>query len=171
MAPTPDDLAQLILGTIQQALAPLRAQLTRLDDQLTAAAGRLELYDQLVPALRERLAVVESRPPLPGPPGADGQPGQDGVGFDDLAASFDGDRTLTLAFTRGAVVKTFPVVLPIPRYCGVFSAAQTYRVGDLVTWAGSMWTCTTSTSSKPDEHAGAWRLVVKRGRDGRDGKA
>ena len=172
----PELLATVMADRLTQAMSPMQVRVQALDVALMAALDRVRELETVGATLRERLAVLETRAPVPGPPGVDGAPGrdgmdgQDGVGFDDLSAEFDGDRTLTVRFQRGSVIKAFPVVLPIPRYCGYFSGAQTYRVGDLVTWAGQMWHCQAPTSSKPDDHAGAWRLVVKKGRDGRDGR-
>ena len=168
---TPDAVAQLIVMTVKHALAPLRASLDRLEDRLSTTLSRLDAVYTTLPVLRERLAVVETRAPVPGPPGQDGAPGEDGrdgVGFDDLSVEFDGDRTITLSFTRDTVTKAFPITLPIPRYQGTWSGAQTYAVGDLVTWDGSTWHCQLPTSSRPGENATAWRMMVKRGRDGRD---
>ena len=171
MGRTSDALALGVVQTITRALVPLRASLTRLEDVLTATRTRLEVVDGVLPLVRERLAVLETRAPVPGPPGRDGTPGRDGsdgVGFEDLSVQFDGDRTLTLSFVRGTVTKSFPVVLPIPRYQGVYSAAQTYQVGDVVTWDGSTWHCQLPTSARPDQQSAAWRMMVKKGRDGRD---
>jgi hypothetical protein len=46
-----------------------------------------------------------------------------------------------------------------------------YRRGDVCTWDGSLWWCRVAeTSDKPDYNGKDWQLVVKRGRDGKDGK-
>lgn len=126
--------------------------------------------------MRERVAVVEVRAQIPGPAGADGkdgQPGQngvDGLGFDDVASEFDGDRTLTVKFVRGTQVKAFPFVLPYLRYQGVFVEGKSYAIGDTVTWGGSTWHANQETTAKPGDGSRDWTLVVKRGRDGKDGK-
>lgn len=96
-----------------------------------------------VSSLRERVAVVEVRPPVPGPPGEPGPPGKDGLDGKDGSAG--------LSFE------------------GVYQEGQTYEKGMLATWAGSSWHCNESTASKPGESK-AWTLMVKRGRDGKDGK-
>lgn len=44
-----------------------------------------------------------------------------------------------------------------------------YEQGDGVTFAGSFWIAQKDTSSKPGESSD-WRLAVKRGQDGRDGR-
>jgi hypothetical protein len=93
--------------------------------------------------LRERVAVVEVKPPVPGPPGEQGPPGKDG------ANGKDGTAGLT--------------------FQGVFQEGKSYDFGDLVTWGGSSWHCNEATTSKPGDGSKAWTLMVKRGRDGKDG--
>ena len=172
----PDALAQLIVQTVKASLQPVRDQVAQLGARLDVLAGvqatiqaaSQELSAVDLAALRERLAVLETRAPVPGPPGRDGldgQDGADGLRVDDLAASFDGDRTLTLSLAAGTRTKSIPIVLPIPRWQGVYTPARAYQPGDLVTWEGSAWHCQQATSSKPGDHAAAWRLMVKRGRD------
>jgi len=170
---SPDALAQLIVHTVKASLQPVRDQVAQLGARLDAQdQARLDQAPDLagvdLAALRERLAVLETRQPVPGPPGRDGldgQDGADGLRVDDLAASFDGDRTLTLTLQAGTRTKAIPVVLPIPRWQGVYTPARAYQPGDLVTWEGSAWHCQQPTSSKPGDGAAAWRLMVKRGRD------
>lgn len=94
-------------------------------------------------AMRERIAVVEVRPPLPGPPGEPGAPGKDGK---------DGEP--------GA---------PGLAYEGVYQDGKSYTLGTIVTWAGSSWHCNEPTDTKPGDGSKAWTLMVKRGRDGKDG--
>lgn len=101
--------------------------------------------------------------------GNDGKPGADGLGFDDLSIEYDGEKTVTLKFVRGDQSKEFPLVLPIVIDRGVFSEGKTYEPGDGVTWAGSFWIAQENTTEKPDSAKG-WRLAVKKGRDGKDGK-
>lgn len=100
--------------------------------------------------------------------GKDGEPGKDGLGFDDLAVDYDGEKTVTLKFTKGETVKEFPFVMPIVIDRGVYREACEYKAGDAVTWGGSIWIAQKNTAAKPDTGAD-WRLSVKRGRDGKDG--
>ena len=98
--------------------------------------------------------------------GKDGQDGRDGLGFDDLAVDYDGDRQVTFRFTQGDRVKEFPLVLPIVLDRGVYRPDQDYQKGDAVSFGGSLWIAQEVTQDKPETSA-AWRLAVKRGRDGR----
>ena len=91
--------------------------------------------------LRERIAVLEARPMMPGPAGEPGPPGKDGA-----------DGAPGLAFV------------------GVYQDGKTYDVGHVATWAGSAWHCNEATTTKPGDGSKAWTLMVKRGRDGRDAK-
>ncbi len=103
--------------------------------------------------------------------GKDGEPGkdgQDGVGFDDLSASYDGEKTITIRFSKGDRVKEFDFAMPVVIDRGVFKDGSEYKAGDGVTWGGSFWIAQKDTGAKPDTGSD-WRLSVKRGRDGKDG--
>jgi hypothetical protein len=101
-------------------------------------------------------------------PGKQGDPGLDGLGFDDLNVAYDGERTITLVFERGDQVKAFPLVLPIVLERGVFKVGTAYQKGDGVTWGGSYWIAQEDTIQKPGEGNKGWRLAVRKGRDSRE---
>jgi hypothetical protein len=194
-------LIKAALGPVLERLAVAEARLvqtlaydqalTELRDRVlvgeTKTAAAVPTPIDLAPVLErlaavsERVAVVETRAPVPGPAGQDGAHGKDGVnglngtngadglGFDDLAVAFDGDRTLDLTFVRGTERKSFPIVLPFLRYVGVYQDGKAYTAGDVVTWAGSTWTAAEATATKPGDGSKSWQLCVKRGRDGKDG--
>ena len=73
----------------------------------------------------------------------------------------------TALFNDGTVERK-AFVIPAQIYRGVHIEGKAYDKGDTVTWAGSLWHCDTPTEERPGE-GGAWRLAVKRGRDGKDG--
>lgn len=102
--------------------------------------------------------------------GKDGIDGRDGVGFDDLSAEFDGEKTVTFKLQRGDVTKEFNLVLPVVVDKGVFKDGTQYLQGDAVTWGGSYWIAQKDTSAKPDSPDSGFRLAVKKGRDGKDGR-
>jgi len=180
-------LAPMLREYVAEQTAPLRETITRvaaletdrpalaevpvLHDRLTRleASAAAALADvSLIGALRERVAVVEARAPLAGPPGP---PGAEGLGFGDLQADYDGERTVTLKAVRGDQVKTLTtLVLPIDLYRDVYVPGKSYQVGDRVTWEGSEWRCREAGTTKPQDGAKAWKLVVKRGRDGKDAR-
>jgi hypothetical protein len=103
------------------------------------------------------------------PKPANGKDGADGLGFDDLAVEQLDERHIVLRFTRGDVVKEFPVELAGFVDRGVFKHGETYERGDSVSWGGSTFF---AQKRAPEGEPGAsadWRLGVKRGRDGKDG--
>lgn len=55
---------------------------------------------------------------------------------------------------------------------GIYTADLAYKSGDGVTWGGSYWIATKNEPvGKPGEPGSdGWRLAVKRGRDGKDGR-
>lgn len=124
---------------IKQALAPMHARLLAVETALPIYGKGI---DQ-VHAVAERLASLEARPLPVGPPGPAGPPGQDGKDGQDGK--------------------------PGLQYLGVYVEGKQYECGDLVTWAGSAWHCNEVTATKPGEASKAWTLMVKRGRDGKDG--
>jgi thiazole synthase ThiGH ThiG subunit len=81
------------------------------------------------------------------------------------------DREFCLKALAGDRVRelgrvSWPVVLD----AGVWAAGRAYAKGDAVTYGGSLWICQqASATARPEtaEGARAWRLAVKRGRDGR----
>lgn len=108
----------------------------------------------------------------PGKDGKDGENGRDGFGFDDMSVTMLEDgHTMLLKFTRGDAVKVFPIILPNTKYCGIFIEGQEYKIGDLVTWAGSLWHANNVTKDKPGTGSPHWTLATKRGRDGKDGQS
>lgn len=165
---TADDLAAIIAAHVTRALTPIRQAIAELD------AGQASLVDvrerlaglearqvsaETIGGLRERLAVLETRAPVPGPPGVDG------FGFDDLAVSATDPHTVTFSFSKAGRSREFPIAIPWLVYCGVWNAGD-YRPGDVVTWEGSAWVCRAATQDKPGTGP-AWTLAVKRGQDGK----
>jgi hypothetical protein len=174
---TADELTDLVTTALTDTVVPIRTSVTVLDDRVRAqftvhaeTATRVRELEATVASLRERLAVVEMRAPVPGPPGKDGKDGADGFGVEDLSVEFDGDRTILLAFARpGRDTKRFPLTLPFQKYQGPFEAGRTYVQGDTVSLRGCEWHCDAPmTTARPGDGDSGWTLAVKCGRDGRD---
>lgn len=94
--------------------------------------------------------------------------GADGLGFDDMEVVHDGERSVTLRFVRGDVVKEFSFTIPSLIERGIFKAGDEYERGDGVTYNGSFWIAQCDTKEKPGDGK-TWRLSVKRGTNGKDG--
>jgi hypothetical protein len=169
------EIAEVMIRLITQATAPIKSDLTTAITRIAEIEARALVTDRESGTARERLASLEARAPIPGPPGADGAPGRDGVdGFacDELTATVDDDRVVTLGYRRGEVTKAIATLrLPIPAYRGVFESGRPYEKGDLVTWGGCVWHCNGATTTRPGTGAPEWTLAVKAGRDGRDLRA
>ena len=78
-----------------------------------------------------------------------------------------GVRTIDLyaVKTSGATSKV-TASYPVQIHRGIFQPDTGYEQGDCVTFGGSTWLATRETSARP-ETDDSWRLVVKRGRDGK----
>jgi len=145
-----EDIASVVVLTMKAVLAPVQERMGALEASLTSwvmqTEALLTLTRELGP-LRERLAVLESRPPLPGPPGQDGAPGKDGQ---DGAPGPPGEPGLQSK--------------------GDWLPQMTYHRGDLVRYRRAIWECREATSNRvPGDGSSAWFLWLKP-QDGRDGK-
>ena len=102
--------------------------------------------------------------------GQDGKDGADGVGFDDLQVEQDGEGGVTLKFLRGGIAKEFPLHFAIPTYRGYYREGRKVKAGNVVTHKGHAWIANRDAESTPClENKEDWSLMVKAGRDGRDG--
>jgi len=144
----------------------------------------LDAIDKPRRAFHDRLKALETRAPekgedgrdgrdglpgVPGDKGRDGIDGKDGLGFEDLAVSYDGERTFTFKLERGEKTKAWEFSIPCMIYRGVWRDGAHQR-GDAVTHGGSIWIASKDTETKPDTADSDWQLAAKRGRDGKDGK-
>lgn len=105
-----------------------------------------------------------------GADGASGKDGADGLGFDDLSVEYDGERTVSLLFARGEVVKRFDLSLPVVLDRGVYRHDEKHARGDAVSYGGSLWIAQKDAPEGKPGESSDWRLAVKKGRDGKDGK-
>ena len=92
-------------------------------------------------------------------------------GITSTFVAMDSERSFTVHIERSSGAhETASFAMPVMIYRGVFHAGETYRTGDVVTWAGSLWHCNATTDTKPDAGGDAWTLAAKRGRDGKDAR-
>jgi hypothetical protein len=141
--------------------------------------GKSITVDDMVPVLRsmqaewaldferrahELLAKAIDKMPVP-------KDGKDGMSVKDFDITMDADeRTLvaTLKAADGTVIeRRIKLTHVVGR--GVWEAETQYSKGDAVTWDGSMWIAQEDSKGiKPSAYQkGAWKLSVKRGRDGK----
>jgi hypothetical protein len=161
----PETVAALIDEKVEKAIAAIPVPKDGIDgkDGADIADMMIDRDNHLVATLTDgrmkNLGVVVGRDGAagkdgePGAPGRDGRDGIDGVGFDDLSAEYDGERTITLRAARGDNVKEWSWQMPVVIDRGVYRDGTQYEKGDATTFGDG------------------WRLAVKRGRDGKDAKA
>lgn len=172
----PDAFAEVVAMAIKSAIAPLQARIAALEIDKAQSAAIAAGAADTIGAMRERIATLEAREPIAGPPGPaglDGKAGADGLGFDQLTVTHDGRRTLTFSCASGDRVRDVGrVVLPIPISEGRYLSGKAYEYGDLVTHDRSTWQCVKGTSTCPGTAAGAgyWLQWAARGDRGRDGR-
>src|SRR6185436_5205269 len=141
----PDVLADHLGQTIRSLVGPVALRVAELE----AAGSRYAITVDTVRAslgdLGARVDILEALSGTPGPPGPPGEPGPPGPAGRD-----------------GSDGKSW-------NYCGVHVAGKTYDVGDLVTDHGSLFYCNRTTTGRPAASPD-WKLMVKRGQDGKDAR-
>ena len=83
------------------------------------------------------------------------EPADDGRAVVLRAVMTDGETTQQKLSSHGII------------YREIWREGMDYKAGDAVTWGGSLWIALEDTDSKPGDGSHAWRLAVKKGRDGR----
>jgi len=167
----PAEVQRMVSAAVERAVSAIPVPRDGVDgkdgkDGVGLAGAIIDRAGELVITLTN--GETRNLGPVVGKDGAPGKDGADGVGFDDLEASYDGEKTVTLKFTKGERVKEFAFTLPVVIDRGIYTEGKTYSAGDGATWGGSFWIAQKETTAKPGE-GGDWRLAVKKGRDGRDG--
>ena len=170
---TVEDVAPLIASEVEKRVSELPKPKDGVDgkdgcDGVGLAGALIDRSGELVVTLTN--GETKNLGPVVGRDGIDakGKDGEDGLGFDDLDVAYDGEKTITLKFSKGERVREFSFAMPVVIDRGVYREGKGYMAGDGVTWGGSFWIAQKDTSAKPDT-GDDWRLSVKRGRDGKDG--
>lgn len=128
--------------------------------------------DQGHPGLNGKDGVdgVDGSPGIDGKDGVaglNGKDGIDGIGWDEMNVEYR-ENGLYLIWTKGDVVKEARVPGFMDR--GIWEE-KTYDLGDAVTWGGCLWIAQRDLpEGVPDSGNNHWRLAVKKGRDGRNGR-
>jgi hypothetical protein len=109
--------------------------------------------------------------PVHGSDGAPGNDGADGLGFEHMSVEQVNERTIAFMFKRGEEKAEVNVTLPVLIGRGIWSAEGDYERGDVTTWGGTAWEAVEPVKGiKPDASSGGWRILAKRGRDGKAAK-
>lgn len=93
--------------------------------------------------------------------------GKDGIGWDDMTVEHDGKRTVTLKWMKDTVEHSADIVFPCVLDVGFWRDGMEVEKGDGVTFGGSYWIAQEPTATKPEVGNPAWRLAVRKGRDGK----
>lgn len=94
-----------------------------------------------------------------------------GIASIDVDKSSDREITVKITDSRGEqVVKTFSMQNVI--YQGIYDEKKDadYEDGDMVTCGGSVWHCLSKNPGRPGDANPNWKLAVKRGQNGKDGR-
>jgi hypothetical protein len=183
------------LATVIRAIAPvIRECVTKaiadLTPRIAVTEARLEEF-KVVGELRDRLLTMETKaaaldarpvavagppgPPgavgpegPPGPPGRDGRDGLPGIQGEKGLPGLDGKHGIDGAPGKDGL--NGKDGRPGLEWKGAYQEGTSYDLGQMVFFAGQSWHCNAATTSKPDIGSKDWSLVVKRGRDGKDGR-
>jgi len=187
------DVRDRVVGLESKAVTVTADPSRRIDD-LAADVSKLEdaigemkqAFADTLAAMRERVAVVETKALIPGPPGPAGADGQDGApGKDgrDGVAGKDGtlenlkmvrqsERVVEFTHKDGTPVEGGMIRISHPFFKGIFGQVPEIERDDLVQYAGSIWIALKdSPTMKPGSgspEVTGWRMFVKAGRDGKD---
>lgn len=156
---TLDDVAPMIAEAVEKAVKAIPPA----KDGIGLAGAMIDRDGNLVVTLTN--GETKRLGPVVGKDAEPAEPGRDGLGFEDLEFTADGEGRPVAKFQRGDLVKS--VVLPCIIDRGPYRATENYQKGDAVSYGGSLWIAQEATTEKPDGGKG-WRLAVKKGRDGRD---
>lgn len=141
----PDVLAEHLGTTIHGLIGPMGLRVAELEAAGSRVAIALDTASASLGGVETRLAALEARAPVPGPAGPPGAQGPIGPAGRD-----------------GVDAKAW-------NYAGVYVAGKTYDPSDLVTDHGSLFYCQRTTTARPGASPD-WKLMVKRGQDGKDAR-
>jgi hypothetical protein len=180
---TAEDVEPLVQTEVSKAVAALPAAkdgvgltgalidrdghlVVTLSDGTAKDVGPVIGRDVDMEAVQKQLKAAVDAIPRP-KDGIDGKDGVDGIGFEDMDLVVDDEHGVFLRCSRNGVVKEFR--LPVPYHLGVYQPGVTYAKASCVSWAGSTWIALKDTTAKPGDGQSDWRLIVKRGGEGKQG--
>lgn len=116
------------------------------------------------------LVMTDGRTKSLGPVnGKDGERGPAGFSLEHFNIEGVSERTVRFSFSDATEEVTADVTIPSLIGRGIWSTSEDYERGDVVTWGGTAWEAVEPVKgTKPDNSSGGWRILAKRGRDGKD---
>lgn len=167
---------KIITGTkslIYKALQPIERRLSELEKVDVDAIVENRILRHMVDTesrIRDAVEKEVARIPKPAD-GKDGRDGKDAIELESFECSLSEDgRTMTISFRSGEDVYSKSIRMPTMLYKGVFSRGTEYSENDVVTYGGSMFIAMKDAPEGAPGTSDDWRLSVKRGRDGKDGR-
>lgn len=97
----------------------------------------------------------------------DGKDGIDGIGWDSMRVEHDGRRSFEFVFTKDGADHPYKFTIPCLIDVGFYREGMSVEKGDGVTFGGSYWIAQEDTDTKPGVGNPAYRLAVRKGRDGK----
>lgn len=118
---------------------------------------------------RASLLVPPGRDGMPGRPGTPGEDGKAGASLESVDVATIGDRKRQFVFllSDGSTIRTEVEFEGMVLHRDIYVPGESYEKGDAVTYGGSFWIAKRNTKASP-KSSDDWRLVVKKGRDGKD---
>jgi hypothetical protein len=166
---------RMIEGAVQQRVAAAVAALPKPADGKDGAAGKdaFAIAKDLgfEGTIADWLISIRGKDGTHGLDGRDalpGEPGRDGISCDEIVAYEEG-KHFGIRFMKGGKVLSETKWLK-PTLADLDEGTwqpKSYERGAHVTWAGCTWFAKADTAEEPGRGE-AWRLMAKKGRDGRD---
>jgi hypothetical protein len=156
-------------------LQPILSEFLRaVRETMAGVNARLAKAEAEVVELRAAQALSRGVEPREGPPGPAGEPGPAGPAGEPGPAGPPGERGADGIMTRDEAValleERFAAVVVqtlADWHRDTFVPGEAYERGNVVAWDGGTWVAMRQTKAKPGTDD-SWKIVAKRGRDGRD---
>lgn len=175
LPPDPMRLSDIVSRAIETSVDPMIERIgvaeARLEMKTAEMAPVLAALHDLTKenaALRERMAVLETRAPEPGPTGKDGQ----NATTENIKMVRRSERVVEFCFKDGTPIEGGLIKLNHPVFNGPFVKEADYDEGDLVQWGSAVWIALKDkpsvTPGQGNKDMTGWQLFSKPGRDGKD---
>lgn len=175
---TIDDVAPMINDLVSKAVASLppakdgRSVAGALLDKsgaliLTMSDGRIEnlgpVVGRDVDMEEVKTLILSEVAKIPKP-----KDGRDGLDLKNMTIEHDGRKGFTLTIKDDEREIKSTIILPVVVWRDVYQHDAEYLKGDAVTSGGSVWHCEVDGAKGAPGNSDDWKLMVKKGRDGKD---